>query len=277
MEIFDAHVHVYHQTKLEDVLSPMDALGISRSALLAVDHGHSGDERGTNVENSFVADFVKQAPDRLVGFGSIHPDRGEQAVKILEEIMVDLCLKGIKIYPHAGFYPNDPIMMEVYKRLEALKGVLLVHTGIKALPHQRMIFNRPLPVDEIAVACPNLPIVICHAGYPWVDEALLVSRFNQNVWIDLTFLDTLELVTGDAVVWDVLRKAKVMLGCERMIWGSEGVDLDLELYPDAGLERMRGSIKRILEAPFLSDKDKEDIFVNNPQRLLVEAGDATPS
>jgi len=269
MEIFDAHVHVYYSTPLDAILVPMDTLGITHSALLGVDHGFDGDQRGTNVSNQFVSEFVRRAPDRLVGFGSVHADREALVVPIVEEIMTRFGLKGIKIYPHSGFYPNDPTMMAAYHRLEELSGVLIMHTGIKALPHQRMIFNRPLPVDEIAVACPHLPIVICHAGYPWVDEALFIARLNENVWIDLTFLDTLEVISGEPVFWQVLRKVKTLIGCSKVIWGSEGVDLDLEMYPDAGLDRMRTSIRKILDAPFLSDEDKEAILDKNPRRLLA--------
>lgn len=268
MKIFDAHVHVYYQMSLADIIDPMDKLGIGWSALLGVDHGFDGDERGTNVNHKFVSEFVAQAPNRLVGFGSIHPDRDDECISLLDEMIINYGLRGIKIYPHAGFYPNNPIMMDVYKRLEELNGVLLVHTGIKALPHQRIIFNRPLPVDEIAVSCPKLKIVICHSGYPWVDEALWISRLNENVWLDLTFLDTLEVVSGDPVVWDVLRKARHMIGCDRIIWGSEGENLDLELYPDAGLERMRASIRRILDAPFINDNEKENILKTNALKLF---------
>ncbi len=268
MEIFDSHVHVYPGMKLEDVTGPMDQLGIRWSVLLGVDHGFAGDRRGSNVPDQFVAEFAGQAPKRLIGVGSIHPDRGKQAVSLLEDIILKYHLRGIKIYPHAGFYPNDPIMMAVYKRLQELNGVVLVHTGIKAHPHQRMIFNRPLPVDEIAVANPNLSIVICHAGYPWTDEALLISRFNSNVWIDLTFLDTLDIVTGKEITLQVLRDVQKLVGCDRVIWGSEGLKLGLDMYPDAGIDRMQGSVRKIMEAPFLNDAEKEKILYKNAERLF---------
>jgi predicted TIM-barrel fold metal-dependent hydrolase len=268
MDIFDSHVHVYPGMVLEEVTRPMDTLGIKWSILLGVDHGLDGERRGTNVPDQFIVDFVKQAPDRLIGFGSIHPDRGSRAVALADEIMNVHHLKGIKVYPHSGFYPNDPVMMDVYKRIEELHGIVIMHTGIKALPHQRMIFNRPLAVDEIAVACPDLPIVICHAGYPWVDEALFVSRLNLNVWIDLTFLETLENVTGKEITWSVLKEIKTMMGCDRVIWGSEGVALGLDMYPDAGIERMRSSIRKILDAPFLTGSEKEAILCRNARRLF---------
>ncbi len=268
MDIFDSHVHVYPGMKSDDVIGPMDQLGIRWSLLLAVDHGFEGERRGNQVSNEFVAGFVANDPHRLIGVGSLHPDRGDKAIPIIEDVIQKYGLKGIKVYPHAGFFPNNPIMMGAYRRLEELGGVVVMHTGIKALPHQRMVFNRPLAVDEIAVACPNLPVVICHAGYPWVEEALWVSRLNPNVWIDLTFLETLEIVTGKEIIWNVLKDVKTMIGCDRVIWGSEGIRLGLEMYPDAGIDRMRSSIRKVLDAPFLSGAEKEKIMFSNAYRLF---------
>jgi predicted TIM-barrel fold metal-dependent hydrolase len=270
MKIFDGHVHVDAQTPIEDIIEPMDTLGIQGSALLAIDHGHQGEKRGSNVSNEFVYNYCQQAPDRLIGLGSIHPDHGSHAVNVVEDIMLKYRLRGIKIYPHSGFFPDHPVMMDVYHRLEELSGVLLIHTGVKAHRYQRMIYNRPLSIDEIAVACPNLPIVICHAGYPWVEEAFLVSRFNENVYIDITFLDTLEIVMGKDLVWDVVKQAKTIIGCNRIVWGSEGLRLGLEMYPDDGLERMRNSIRKVLDAPFLTSSEKEVILFGNSSRLFLE-------
>jgi len=270
MQLFDGHVHVDSQTPLENIIGPMDILGIHWSALLAIDHGKLGEMRGSNVTNEFVSNFCKQEPERLIGIGSIHPDHGDQAVSIAEDIILKYGLRGIKIYPHSGFFPDNPVMMGVYRRLEELNGVLIIHTGIKAHRHQRMIFNRPLPIDEIAVSCPNLNIVICHAGYPWVEEALLVARFNQNVYIDITFLETLEIVMGKEIVWDVLQQAKTMVGSDRIVWGSEGLILGLEMYPDSGIERMRNSIRKVMEPSFLSSNDKDAILCRNSHRLFME-------
>ncbi len=269
MQLFDGHVHVDPQTPLENIIGPMDNLGIQWSALLAIDHGKLGEIRGSNVTNEFVSTYCKQAPERLIGIGSIHPDHGDQAVSIAEDIILKYGLRGIKLYPHSGFFPDNPVMMGVYRRLEELNGVLIIHTGIKAHRHQRMIFNRPLPIDEIAVNCPNLRIVICHAGYPWVDEALMVARFSKNVYIDITFLETLEIVMGKEIVWDILKQSKSLIGCDRIVWGSEGLVLGLEMYPDAGIERMRKSIRKVMDAPFLSSDEKEKILCKNSYQLFI--------
>ena len=45
MLLFDGHVHVDPQTPLENILDPMDMLGIRWSALLAIDHGMLGEMR----------------------------------------------------------------------------------------------------------------------------------------------------------------------------------------------------------------------------------------
>jgi predicted TIM-barrel fold metal-dependent hydrolase len=268
MEIIDFHVHVYGYTKEEDLLGPMDQLGISRSVLLAVDHGPQGIARGTNVADDIVACHVQRHPDRFIGFTSVHPDSPDIVARVRSAVD-DLGFRGIKLYPHAGFSPDDARLGPVLQFAEERAMTVIVHTGIKALPQQRMKFNIPLHVDEIAVAFPGLRIIIAHSAYPWVDEALLVARLNRNVFIDITFLDVLDAVMGEPVFDSVLRRAKRVLGCERVVWGTEGLKLDLEMYPDAGLDRMARALSLVRWAPYLSNEEKGHILSGNAHRLLA--------
>ena len=89
--------------------------------------------------------------------------RSERAVK-------ELGLRGIKIYPHSGFYPNDPRLNCVYRRCAELNVPVVIHTGIKAVRWQWMKYNRPIYVDDVATNFPDLKVVMCHGGFPWVDE-----------------------------------------------------------------------------------------------------------
>ncbi len=267
MEIIDFHVHVYPQTREKDLLDPMDRLGIARSVLLAVDHGPTGEERGTNVSDDIVARHTRRHPDRLIGFTSVHPDSPDTVSRV-RRALDDLGFRGLKLYPHAGFFPDDPRLAPVFELAEARAVPVIVHTGIKALPHQRMMFNTPLRVDEVAVAFPDLPIVIAHAGYPWVNEALLVARLNRNVFMDLTFLDVLDIVMGEPIFEPVLRRVTRVLGSDRLLLGTEGVKLDLELYPDAGIDRMARVLGLVRWATFLADNEKQRILGANARRLL---------
>lgn len=268
MDIFDGHVHVYPSMKLEEILNPMDKLGISRAIVLGVDHGLDGDLNSRNVSDQFVHEFCSQSPDRLFGIGSIHPDRGSAIESITNTMYDDYGLYGIKLYPHAGFYVDDPLLDPAYDISQTKSKVIFMHAGIKAHSFQRMKFNNPILIDEVAVKYPHLKIVICHCGYPWVDEAILISRSNGNVWLDLTFLETIQNFTHEPVIETVARKVVNQIGCDKVIWGSEGADLGLNLYPDAGLDRIKQSLDNILNLSFLDTECKEKILCKNLERLL---------
>ena len=41
-------------------------------------------------------------------------------------------------------------------------------------------------LDDVAIAFPDIQIVIAHPSWPWQDEALSVAMHKPNVWIDLS-------------------------------------------------------------------------------------------
>jgi predicted TIM-barrel fold metal-dependent hydrolase len=43
--------------------------------------------------------------------------------------------------------------------------------------------GRPSHIDEIALYFPELPIVIAHTGWPWVEEAIAVVSKHPNVYL----------------------------------------------------------------------------------------------
>ena len=41
-------------------------------------------------------------------------------------------------------------------------------------------------LDDVAIAFPDMQIVIAHPSWPWQDEALSLAMHKPNVWIDLS-------------------------------------------------------------------------------------------
>jgi hypothetical protein len=50
----------------------------------------------------------------------------------------------------------------------------------------RLDYCRPLLVDSVAAAFPNLTIIEAHPGWPWTDELLAMALHKGNVFIDLS-------------------------------------------------------------------------------------------
>jgi predicted TIM-barrel fold metal-dependent hydrolase len=153
-------------------------------------------ETATNrprLPNEFVGKAVRDYPEVFAGFGSVDPHKGERAVAELDAIKA-LGLKGLKLHPSfQNFDPSDERFWPLYKRCEELGLACLFHTGTSGLGAGqpggqgiRIDLARPILLDPVAAAFPNLQIVAAHFGYPWHLEMLAIALHKTNVWIDIS-------------------------------------------------------------------------------------------
>lgn len=268
MKIFDAHIHAGENTSASEITSFLDKIGAEKGLVLAADHGlWDQSHPDAYCSDEAVARIVKDSGQRLCGLSSVSPfSEGGAAAKADKGFA--LGLRGLKIYPHGGFFPNDERLYEAYALAQERDLPVLIHTGMKAQRTQRMIYNNPISIDEIAVAFPHLKIVIMHAGYPWVEECLVLSHLNENVMVDLTFLDVLSYTYQKPLLHDITQRFVKVLGAEKIIWGSEGETLGLEAFADEGLLRVKKCLSEFLSYDFLSEADKEKILYHNISRLI---------
>lgn len=112
-------------------LAAMDEAGITRSLICAWEG-----PRGSLISNDEVAAFVRTAPDRLVGVGSVDISRPRAAVLEIRRCVREL---GIPFCTQVG------------------------HTG----PLMPSDVGRPIPhIDQVAIDFPGLVVVCGHIGYP---------------------------------------------------------------------------------------------------------------
>ncbi|MCX5971869.1 MAG: amidohydrolase family protein [Coprothermobacterota bacterium] len=282
--IIDFHAHPAFRTPKEiyspaEFVAGLDQGGIDRACLFGNDQADPGscpswrDDRSMTVATNFgdeeLADFCNYDPKRLIGFTSIHPDRYQPERKV-ERAVKELGMKAVKLYPHSGFYPNDPRLTRTYELCSNLGIPVVIHTGPKAVRWQWMKFNQPIFVDEVATNFPDLRIVMCHGGYPWTEEFIAVAYTNPNIWVDITFMERIEetfMLPG--LVENTMRRLEKLIGARRLLWGSEGPYMDLPFYGnhDPGNYKVSQS-KLVRRFDFLSDENKADILGNNAARLL---------
>ncbi len=281
--IIDFHVHIEYKNSKEkysagDIVKAMDDHHIDMSVLLGNDSADAGDARpwadksmikvAVNCDDEEVAYYCEQYPDRLIGFTSVHPDR-YQPHKKLERAVKKFGMKGVKLYPHSGFYPNDERLNLVFQKCVEFDIPIMVHTGIKAISWQSLKYNNPVNVDEIAINFPDLKIIMCHGGYPWVEEFMVVAYSNPNIWVDLTFLDYIEKIFKKGLAENTIKRLVDLIGTERLIWGSEGPFLDLPLFGSHGPEYYPISQDLLVgRFDFLSEQDKKNILGENAKKLL---------
>lgn len=296
--IVDSHVHIDYKAdgsrySPDEYVAIMDTAGVDISVVLGNDQADFGYKRpwtsqikgylkhATWHENSSflpvvidypdeeVAEFCNSYPNRFVGIGSVHPDRYRPDLKVKRAID-DFGLKGIKLYPHSGFYPNDPRLDRVYEICVKRNVPVFFHTGIKALMSQRIKFNNPIYIDDVASQFPDLKIVMLHGGYPWTKEFLTVLYSNPNTWADISFMDYIEKTFfEDGLVEKTIKALVNLVGPKRIFWGSEGPFLNLPMFGKHGPEYIKQSQDYLVNRfDFLTAEDKKNILGINVSELL---------
>jgi len=171
-------------------------------------------------------------------------------------------LAGIKLFPgYQPYYPHDRQLDPVYEHAHQRKIPVLIHTGDTMATNGLVKYARPIEVDEVAVRFRDVPIVMCHFGNPWVDEAAEIVYKNKNVYADTSGL----LAHPSYPLYDrmvELCRQRVMAGIlmigstERILYGSDWPLLDLKVA--LGL----------ITSLDLSQSDRDAILGGNARRLF---------
>lgn len=132
--------------------------------------------------NDEVAALVAQ-DRRLVGVGSIDPDRGHDLAVAEIGHAVGLGLRAINVEP--GFLsparPFDhPSLLPIYAAIAEAGVPLTLMTG-PTTPN--LALNDPAAIANVARAFPALPIVLYHGVWPRVAEIIGVALLRPNVTI----------------------------------------------------------------------------------------------
>ncbi len=140
--------------------------------------------RNVMISNEEVASFVAQAPDRLIGVGSVDISKPMHAVREIRRCVNEYGFKAIRVLPWLWEVPpTDRRFYPVYTTCCDL-GIpfctQIGHTG----PLMPSEVGRPLYLDQVALDFPELVIVGGHIGYPWTEEAIALVTKHENVYID---------------------------------------------------------------------------------------------
>ena len=195
---WDQHLHIAPQTVKEADLSrgyPLD-LTVAFDTFMAdmapfervAVFGLKARLTGYWVPDQYVADFVAQAPDKLVGFAACDPTQPEHLDELRHGIE-ELGLVGLKMGPmYAGFDPRDARCEAVYRYCEERGVPILFHSGTTFNRAAPLEFTRPWLFDEVAIAHPELRMVLAHVGHPFMEECLVVIRKHPHVYADISAL-----------------------------------------------------------------------------------------
>jgi predicted TIM-barrel fold metal-dependent hydrolase len=203
------------------LVADMDAAGIDVSVVFLLDFGlHGGVNDGVSLERRYelFAEAVARHPGRLVLFGGIDPRRPDGPA-FIERAATRYGIRGVKIWPPAGAYPNDTSAYRVYERCAQLGLPVVVHTGPEIGPLCSHT-TQPILVDQPASDFPELTFVLAHAGMAWWQEAAEIAWHHPNVYLDIAYWQGKYLRSPERF-FDELRGLISTAGKHRVLFGTD--------------------------------------------------------
>ena len=194
-EEFDRAVEKYfqfdHRPTIEETVAYYRERRIGL-VMFAVDaESHMGRRR---IPNEEVAEAAAKNPDIMIAFASIDPHRGRMGAREARRLIAEHGVKGFKFHPTVqGFHPYDRMAWPIYEVIAEHNMPAIFHsghsgigTGMPGGGGLRLEYSNPIHLDDVAIAFPDMRIIIAHPSWPWQDEALSVCLHKSNVHIDLS-------------------------------------------------------------------------------------------
>lgn len=143
---------------------------------------------GLWVDDRYVADYVAQHPDRLIGFLSLDPTQPGWQDE-LREGRETLGLRGVKMMPmYAGIRPDDSSLDPLWEYAGRHGLPVLLHTGTTFVAQAPLECTLPRWIDNVARRFPDVKIVMAHLSHPYEGECVVTIRKHPNVYADISAL-----------------------------------------------------------------------------------------
>ncbi len=233
------HMGVRHNGTVNRLLELYREAGISHGCI----HSVAITPHSVDSINRFIAETAHAHPDKLTGYGAIHP--GYEDIPGLIREVKKQGLKVLKIHPDMQQFALDsPEAMNMFAAVEG-KLPIIIHTG-----DHRFEYSNPRRMKPVLDAFPKLVCVCAHlGGWSEWDEALETLTSYENVYVD----------TSSALYAMSPEEAKRIIRCysrERVLFGT-----DYPMWnPAEELERFH----RLQ----LTDEEEERILYRNAEKLL---------
>jgi uncharacterized protein len=189
-----------HRT-FQQLLADMDGSGVTHAVM------HAEYEWGDDADalTEAVAKVVAEHPAQFSGYGTISMDH-LKIKRALAQVRraADLGLAGLSLQP--SFFDmaiDDRLLYPVYARAAELGLQVALHTGINYTTNFPIRNDQPIQLDQVACDFPDLVLVACHAGWPWVPEMVAVMRKHPNVYAEFGGLAP-RYVCEDKTGWEVM-------------------------------------------------------------------------
>jgi len=196
---------------------------------------------GIPAPNSRIIELCQKSNGALFPVLTVEPQEDEVFLSIKMAKENKGYVKGFKIrLGYVEVFPDDAVFDSLYDFAEAENLPVMFHTGDTATPTGSLKHSHPLTLDSVANLRPELKIVICHFGNPWISDVAELIYKHPNVYADISGLvageggrysekysDSLAGKLSDAIYFAG--------GADKVIFGT---DYPVETY-SAGLDLVR--------------------------------------
>ncbi len=244
---------------VEQLIQDMDEAGIDKVVMQGIYFQH---HQNCKTQNEWYIDWCRQYPDRLLGFATVQPLAGQQALDEVKRA-VDAGLCGIgEILPYAqGHNIRDDLFLAVVELAIELNIPLCLHGAEPVGHHYPGRAYTPLQ-DYVWLAeqYPNLKLILAHLGglLPYYELNRNIKKTMQNVYYDTAAIPLLYKPQVYKSVVDIV-------GPEKILYGS---DYPLLIYPRQTRTPDFTRLLTELKSAGLSETDLALILGKNTQNLL---------
>lgn len=189
MNFIDCHVHLNKYDEFGSKEKKFISLENRLDALLQSMENNNIDY--SIVISSYRVDANRPSASQIMAITI--DNHTDEDLKQYRTWLKDRLIIGIKLYcGYEYYYPNDQRYQKVYDMCIEYGVPVMIHTGDVYSWMAKLKYAHPLNIDDIAVDNPELRIVMCHLGNPWIADCQEILYKNRNVYSDIS-----GLVVGD--------------------------------------------------------------------------------
>ncbi|MDV7241874.1 MULTISPECIES: amidohydrolase family protein [Rhodococcus] len=175
---------------IADVVAEMDRMGIAAGVLTKVPrditpayvHGTKTGEKVLRETCERLAQIQLDHPGRFVTSVGIDPRLGYDAARHVRIAVREYDIKCIRIIPmFTGIAIDDKLAYPAYTAACDEGAVVSINVGVPG-PMKPAKLQRTILIDEVALAFPELKLVMSHLGDPWISETVAMLIKHPNVF-----------------------------------------------------------------------------------------------
>ena len=248
---------VHYSATIDQLLKEMEASSVVQAVL------HSEWEFEDPLQlNERTMDAVATYSDKFFGVVSVDPRKGvSQALADLRQAVASTskCV-GFSLQPaFLDLLPEAARLYPLYQFCEERGIPVWLHTGINYAPNHSMEADRPIHLERILLDFPNIRLVACHSGWPWVGELCALARkFYPRVYLEIGGVAP-RYIFSQGTGWDPFLQYANTLLQDQILFGTD--------WPIIPFDR---AIREIQAAP-LKEAVKAKILYENGWKLMGES------